>query len=76
MTTYNSISDAINAAEMFFNEHFGHTSGVDIESANGTSVSFYSKEDPGMSDTFDCIVDDGYLRYCSNGGQVKTERVL
>ena len=76
MKTYNSISEAINAAEIFFNENFGHTSGVDIESANGTLVSFYSNEDPGMSDTFDCIVSDGYMRYCINGGPVKTERVL
>lgn len=56
METYKTMTEATAAAEQFFLENFGHTSGVGIESENENEVEFYSKEDPGMDDTFTCTV--------------------
>jgi hypothetical protein len=57
MNTYKNITEATEAAELFFNDNFGHNQGVGIESENGKHIEFYSKQDPGMDDTFTCIIE-------------------
>lgn len=57
METYKNITEASIAAELFFKENFDHDEGVGIESKNGNTIEFYSKEDPGMSDTFICQIE-------------------
>lgn len=71
MKTFNNYNKAIEAAENFFITNFGYTNGVGVESANGSKVEFYSKDDPGMDDTFTCIVNDGNNYRCKNGGQLE-----
>ena len=51
-----NITEATEKAELFFNEHFGHTQGVTIENENENEISFYSNQDPAMDDTFTCII--------------------
>jgi len=57
MKTYKNITEATEAAELFFNENFGHTQGVGIETEKGNEIEFYSKQDPAMDDTFTCIIE-------------------
>ncbi len=70
MKTFTSILDAEKAAQLFFSENFGYTNGVGINSAKDKVVEFYSKDDPGMDDTFTCTIEDGKLRKCHNAGQL------
>ena len=58
MKTYKNITEATEAAELFFNENFGHNQGVGIENQTGNTIEFYSKQDPGMDDTFTCTIED------------------
>lgn len=71
MKTFKSFHEASQAAELFFLAEFGHTSGVGVESASGSTIEFYSKQDPGMDDTFSCQVLDGKEYSCNNGGELK-----
>ena len=64
METYNTITEATQAAEKHFNSKVG------IESANGTTIEFYSKNEPGDVDTFTVEIKDGKLRSCKNGGEI------
>jgi len=57
MNTYKNITEATEAAELFFSENFGYNSGVGIESENDNQVEFYSKDDPAMDDTFTCLIE-------------------
>lgn len=76
MTTFTTLTEATTAAQLFFSENFGYNDGVAIESACATEVSFYSKNDPAMDDTFDCIIEDGKHRFCKNGGDVCTQEIV
>jgi len=71
MKTFKNYNDAVEAAEQAFIDTFLYCSGVGVESAEGNVIEFYSKDDPGMDYTFTCIIDDGILRFCKNGGPVK-----
>lgn len=71
MKSYRTFLEAQEAAENYFNETFGHNSGVGVESAKGNVIEFYSKNDPGMNDTFSAIVNDGKSYTCKNGGQLQ-----
>lgn len=75
MQTFKDFNTAQKAAELFFNENFGHKSGVGIESASGYIVEFYSKEDPSMDDTFFCRIESSKLYHCHNGGPVQIEYI-
>jgi len=75
MTTFTNYTDAANAAQYFFSENFGYKNGIAIESAVATEVTFYSKDDPAMDDTFTCTIEDGFHRFCKNGGDVITNEV-
>lgn len=67
METYNNFNEAKEAAQLFFSENFNYNDGVGVESANNDVIEFYSKNDPAMSDTFTCIINDGYSYSCKNG---------
>lgn len=58
--------------QSFFNKGFRYSAGVGVESANLNKVEFYSKDDPGMSDTFTCLIEDGNNYSCKNGGPLTT----
>ena len=58
MEQFNNITEAVEAAEKFFQENFEHYDGVGIESREGNVIEFYSKADPGMDDTYTCIIED------------------
>jgi hypothetical protein len=57
MITYKSIVEATKAAQEFFSENFNYNSGVGIEKQEGDRVEFYSQDDPGMDDTFTCLIE-------------------
>lgn len=71
METFTTFQEAEKEAKNFFKRNFGYTTGVGIESAKGDQIEFYSLDDPGMDDTFVCIIDDGRGYYCKNGGRVR-----
>ena len=73
MKTYTSYNEAVEAAEQYFitNYNFISNTNVGVESANGNIIEFYSKFDPGMDDTFKCVVNDGNQYHCKNGGQLQ-----
>lgn len=58
--TATTMSEASNKAQEFFAECFGYTNGVGEEkketTKDGFIVEFYSKDDPGMDDTFSVLV--------------------
>lgn len=70
MKNFKTISEATAAAELFFKENFGYEKGVGVDSAEYATVRFYSKNDPGMADTFDAQIEDGVNRFCVNGGEL------
>lgn len=58
MNTYKNFTEAEQGAIDFFKDNFGHDSGVGIEKEEGNKVEFYSLEDPGMDDTFICLIGE------------------
>lgn len=54
---FNNFTQAEEAAEKWFNEHFGHECGVGIESQKGNVYEFYSKDDPGSDFIFYCVIE-------------------
>ncbi len=75
METFKNYNKAVDAAEKYFIENYGYHNGVGLESANGNIIEFYSKCDPGMHDTFFCIVDDGNEYRCKNRGQLQVNYI-
>jgi len=73
MQKFKSYNEAVEAAEQYFIRNFNFTSNtnVGVESADGNIIEFYSKFDPGMDDTFTCMVNDGNEYRCKNGGQLQ-----
>ena len=55
--TFQKFSEAEQAASGFFKKNFDHSGrvGVEVNVKEGT-WSFYSKDDPAMDDTFECII--------------------
>jgi len=70
MKSYKTLNEAIAAAELQLNSKVG------IESAEFQEVEFYSKNDPANTDTFTCYVEDGNNRFCKNGGEVITKKII
>lgn len=58
MKTFVNMTEAQESAQNFFKNNFGHKKGVGIESVNGNIFEFYSKDDPGMDDTYYCIIQN------------------
>jgi len=75
MIIFKTFTEAETAATTYFKKTFGHTKGVGIESAYLNQVEFYSKQDAAMDDTYSCIINDGTLRKCINGGEVVTATI-
>jgi len=55
MKEYNNINDAREAAQKFFINNFRHSGNVGLEWF-GDHCEYYSKDDPGMIDTFDFVL--------------------
>ena len=74
MRNFTTFVTAADAAESYFKRTFGYE-GVSVDYACGKRFEFYSHGDPAMDDTFSCIIDDGFLYSCKNGGELvaKTE---
>lgn len=68
MQRFTEFTAAETAAQIFFTENFGHTSGVGSEGKGGQKVEFYSKDDPGMDDTFTCLVGERRVLICFHSG--------
>lgn len=63
MKTFDLINLAENAASRYFEQQYGHSGNIGIErkaqQPNGCTIyEFYSKDDPGMDDTYVCLVED------------------
>ena len=58
METFTTFQEAAEAAQEYFSTVFGYNNGVGIESETDNVVEFYSKDDPGMDDTYYCIIQN------------------
>lgn len=63
MTTFDNYHVAANAASIFFEQEFGHSGNVGVkrqhtEADGNIFYELYSKDDPGLHDTFECLVAD------------------
>jgi hypothetical protein len=57
MKTYRTITEAKKAADKFFKNELGCPKGAAWNfTQNGNEVEFHSLDDPGMDDTFNCLV--------------------